>query len=113
MPNVSALQAYRKSAAHRSVREQEADVFRFVNIALRNAQNASPTEMARAVADNERLWITVMDVLGDTSNQLPESTRATMLSIGHAVRREVKTVEPDLHFLIAINDQIASGLSGT
>ena len=53
-----------------------------------------------------------MDLLSDGSNQLCEGTRAAILSVGHAVRREVKAAEPDLGFLIAINDQIASGLSG-
>ena len=112
MPSLNAIQAYRKSATHRSIREQEAGVFRLVNRTLRNAQTASPTVMARAVADNERLWVTLMDILGDPSNQLPDNTRAALLSVGHAVRREVKAAEPDLGFLITINDQIASGLSG-
>ena len=112
MPRLNVINAYKKSATHQSVREQEANVFRLVNTALRRAQQADPVILARAVADNERLWITVMDLLSDGSNQLCEGTRAAILSVGHAVRREVKAAEPDLGFLIAINDQIASGLSG-
>lgn len=113
MPSLNAIQAYRKSATHRGTRDQEASVFRLVNTALRRAQAVNPATMAQAVADNERLWITLMDLLIDPANQLPEQTRAALLSIGHAVRREVKATQPDLGFLIAVNDQIASGLSAS
>ena len=113
MRSLNATQAYRKSATHRNVREQEADVFRLVNRSLRNAQQGNPAVKAQAVADNERLWITVMDVLRDATNGLPMDTRAAILSIGHTVRREIKAIEPDFGFMIGINDQIAAGLTGS
>ena len=112
MSRLSAVTAYRKAASHRSSREQEAEVFSHVNAGLRRSAKGSP-EAARALADNERLWITVMDVLNDPSNRLPENTRAGLLSIGHTVRRELKTAQPDLAFLITINEQISSGLAGS
>ena len=112
MPGLNAANAYRKTAAYRSSREQEAEVFWRVNAKLRNsAQNT--LEAARALADNERLWITVMDLLRDPTNRLPAETRATLLSIGHAVRREVRAPEPDYAFLIGINEQVGAGLAGT
>ena len=111
MPSLNAANAYRKVATYRSNREQEADVFWRVNAKLRRSVD-NRMEAARALADNERLWITVMDVLSDPSNRLPADTRAAMLSIGHVVRREVRAPEPDLAFLIGINEQIGAGLAG-
>ena len=112
MRGVAAVQAYRKSASHRSLKEQEADVFLRVNAMLRGAVEADGLTRARALADNERLWITLMDVLRDPSNQLPAPFRASVLSVGHAVRREAAQPRPDLKFLIGINEQIAAGLAG-
>ncbi len=112
MPSLSAVQAYRKSASHRTLREQEADVFYRVNASLRAACKDKPAAVARAIADDERLWITLMDVLTDPANGLPEETRAAILSVGHAIRREFKSTTPDLAFLIDMNEQIAAGLAG-
>ena len=112
MRGLAAAQAYKKAATHRTVKEQEADVFRRVNGVLRGALEADGLTRAKALADNERLWITLMDVLRDPSNQLPAPLRASVLSVGHAVRREAAQPQPDLRFLIGINEQIAAGLAG-
>jgi len=111
MRSMNAASAYRKSATHRGPRDQEADVFRRVNAFLRNAESADPLTRAKAIADNELLWISVMDLVRDASNQLPMTLRASILSVGHAVRRECARTEPDLGFMIGLNDQIASGLT--
>jgi flagellar biosynthesis regulator FlaF len=63
------------------------------------------------LADNETLWITVMDVVRDPSNQLSAETRAAVLSVGHAARRQMASSEPDLDFLATINEHIAAGLA--
>jgi flagellar biosynthesis regulator FlaF len=112
MRSLAALQAYKKSASHRTVKEQEADVFLRVNAILRGAAEAEGLTRAKALADNERLWITLMDVLRDPSNQLPAPLRASVLSVGHAVRREAALAQPDFKFLIGINEQVAAGLAG-
>ena len=112
MRGLTATRAYQQSARHRSVREQEADVFRRVNAALRTAQEGDALARVRALADNDRLWITLMDLMRDSANALPPAFRAAVISVGMAVQREAGTLRPDLGFLIGVNEQFASGLSG-
>ncbi len=110
-----ASRAYAASAANRPVREQEADVFRRVNAALRHARTPAGTAnraaTSRALADNERLWAAVIDLVRDPANALPAPLRASIASIGLAVQREMRTASPDLDFLLAINESIAAGLA--
>ena len=96
----------------RSLREQEADVFRRVNYALKAALNADTIERARALADNRRLWIAIESAMLHPANQLPEPLRASIVNLGRSVQREVDKDAPDLPFLIGINDQMIAGLSG-
>lgn len=112
MRSMTAALAYKRSATFRTIREQEADVFHRVNAQLRNAITSEPSDRARALADNERLWIALGDLLRDPDNRLPLTLRATLLSIGAAVRRETNMAEPDIGFIIGVNEQIAAGLSG-
>ncbi len=84
-----AARAYEASSTHRSLREQEADVFRRANGALRTARDQGPIPRVRAIADNRRLWMTVIDLLRDGTNALPEDLRASMVSVGLAVQREM------------------------
>ncbi|MGS0626128.1 flagellar biosynthesis regulator FlaF [Ralstonia sp. VS2407] len=107
-----AARAYQASSGHRSLREQEADVFRRANGALRATRDAGPTARIRALADNRRLWGTVFALMRDPHNALPEGLRAQIVSIGLAVQRDMEGETPDWDFLIGINDQIAAGLSG-
>jgi len=111
MRSLAAINAYRKSSSHRSLREQEADVFRLVNATLKSVRPDQPIDLARAIGDNERLWIAVADLVRDPSNQLPLDMRASILSIGHTVRREMKSTSPDLGFLVGVNEQMAAGLA--
>jgi len=114
MPPVTrAAQAYQASSAHRSLRAQEADVFRRAIGALRAAQNADPITRTRALADNRRLWMTVVDLVHDPANALPEDLRAAIASVGLSVQREMNRDAPDFAFLIAVNENIADGLGGT
>ncbi len=103
--------AYQVQAGRRSLREQEADVFRGVNGGLRAAK-ADPVLQGRAVADNVRLWLMLGDVLRDPANGLPAELRAQIVSVGQALLREMKRPEPDLDFLIHINENFTAGLSG-
>ncbi|HQT75427.1 MAG TPA: flagellar biosynthesis regulator FlaF [Rhodopila sp.] len=106
-----AIQAYKAASRYRSQREQEAEVFRQVNAVLTAARDAAPIRQVRALADNRRLWITVGDLMRDPANQLPDSLRAAIVSLGMTVQREMDRDTPDFGFLISINEDIAAGLS--
>ena len=112
MPNLTlATRAYEAAATHRSAREQEADVFRHAIGALKAARDAEPLSRIRALADNRRLWLTVTDLMRDPANALPQPLRASIVSVGLAVQREMESDTPDFEFLISINENIAAGLS--
>ena len=106
-----ATRAYAGATLHRSQREQEADVFRRATGALRAARGKGPILRVRAIADNRRLWMTVLDLMRDPLNALPEELRASIVSVGLAVEREMDRDTPDFDFLIQINEMIAAGLS--
>jgi flagellar biosynthesis activator protein FlaF len=114
MSNASlATQAYKAASRYRSQRDQEADVFRHANASLkRGLDDGSRIHQVRALADNRRLWTMVSDLMRDPTNALPESLRASIISVGLSVQREMDQEKPDINFLIAINENIAAGLSG-
>ena len=113
MPNAShAIQAYRKASRYRSQREQEADVFHHAIAALKGAKEAAEIQKIRALADNRRLWMAILDLVRDGNNSLPPETRAGIISIGRTVQREMDADEPNFDFLITINKHLAEGLSG-
>jgi flagellar biosynthesis activator protein FlaF len=107
-----AIQAYKTASRYRSQREQEADVFRQATRGLRSATDAGPIHQIRALADNRRLWMMVIDLMRDPGNALPEPLRASIVSVGLTVHREMDKELPDFGFLISINDNIAAGLAG-
>jgi flagellar biosynthesis regulator FlaF len=108
-----AARAYAAAASHRGLREQEADAFLHANAALRNARESGRTlDRVRALADNDRLWTMVTALLRDPDNVLPADLKASMVSIGIAVQREMQRETPDLAFLMQVNENIAAGLSG-
>ena len=107
-----AVRAYAASSAHRSPRDQEAEVFRRATAALRGGRDANAVVQVRALADNTRLWTTVIDLMQDPVNALPPPLRASIVSLGLAVQREMQRDAPDFDFLIDVNEDIAAGLSG-
>jgi flagellar biosynthesis regulator FlaF len=107
-----ASRAYAAASVNKTIREQEADVFRAVIARLQVARQASGIERVRALADNRRLWMAVADLMRDGTNPLPQETRAGIISLGLTVQREMDADEPSFDFLISINKQIAEGLSG-
>jgi len=107
-----AANAYAASAAHRSLRDRDADVFRRANAALRQAGAASPIGRTRALADNGRLWLAIMDLVRDPENPLPAPLRAAIVSVSLTVQRELRQPQPNIDFLISVNENIAAGLSG-
>ena len=106
-----AARAYQASADNRSLRAQEADVFLRANGALRTALAGTEVDRVRALADNRRLWLTVVGVVMDPDNRLPAPLRASIVSVGRSVQREMNTASPDLEFLIAVNENVVAGLS--
>jgi flagellar biosynthesis regulator FlaF len=109
--NPAAVRAYQSAAGHRTPRDQEADVFRHVTGGLR-ASKTDPGRRGAALADNCLLWLMVGDLMRDSANAMPPPLRAQIVSVGHALQREMALAEPDLDFLIAVNENIAAGLSG-
>jgi len=107
-----ALRAYATAQAARNPREQEAEVFRHANALLKRAREGDARMRMRALADNARLWNTVIDLVQDPANALPVQLRAAIVSVGLAVRRELHAPVPDFAFLIAVNENIATGLAG-
>jgi flagellar protein FlaF len=107
-----AARAYQAATSHRSQREQEADVFRRATGALKAARSADAIRQVQAIADNRRLWIAVTDLMRDPANALPQELRASIMSVGVVVHREMDRDSPDFDFLIAINENIAAGLAG-
>ena len=105
-----AAQAYETAANHRTLREQEADVFRHATGVLRLARDSDVLPRVRALADNRRLWLAVNNLMHDSRNALPQELRASIVSLGLAVQREMDHPSPDFDFLIAVNENIAAGL---
>jgi flagellar biosynthesis activator protein FlaF len=106
-----AANAYDAASTHRNQRVQEADVFLRATGALKAARNSGPMPRIRAIADNRRLWLTVTDLMRDPLNPLPAELRASIVSVGMAVQREMDSDSPDFDFLIEINENIAAGLA--
>jgi flagellar biosynthesis regulator FlaF len=112
-PNMAqAMRAYATSSSHRNLREQEADVFRRANAGLRHPHRVGSQGWVRALADNTRLWTTVLDLVCDPDNRLPAELRASIVSVGMAVQREMRRETPNFSFLIAVNENISDGLCG-
>jgi flagellar biosynthesis activator protein FlaF len=107
-----AQQAYRTASRFRSQRDQEADVFRQATAGLKSSRDGTAIQQVRALADNRRLWTTVTDLMRDPANALPEPLRASIISVGLTVQREMDQDKPDFDFLIGINENIAAGLAG-
>jgi flagellar biosynthesis regulator FlaF len=113
MQQAQAARAYRTASARRGPREQEADVFRRVTGALRAARGGTALNQTKALADNSRLWMMIGDLLRDPDNALPAPLRASIVSVGQALQREMREPAPDFAFLIAVNEDITAGLSGS
>jgi len=110
--STQAIRAYESASQFRSQRDQEADVFRRATRALKAAHGASAITQIRALADNRRLWTTVSDLMRDPDNNLPAPLRASIVSVGLTVHREMDQETPDFDFLIAINENFAAALTG-
>jgi flagellar biosynthesis regulator FlaF len=100
--------AYRRRI---SAKHMEAEVFSRATRSIREAEAApSSLALARAVADNRRLWDAVLVCVLDPANALPRGLRAQLAGLARAVLRECDGEAPDLAFVAEMNDQIAAGL---
>jgi flagellar biosynthesis regulator FlaF len=104
--------AYGATASLRPARSQEADVFRQAARRLATACSGRSIEQIRALADNRRIWLSVVDLMRDPSNALPTELRASIISLGLAVQRESESEAPDFEFLVSVNQNMAAGLDG-
>ena len=92
-------------------KQMEAEVYGRATRALREAvDHESPVILARALADNRRLWDAVLSAVVDPSNQLPVPLRAQLASVARSVLRECDSEVPDTDHIIEINEQIAAAL---
>ncbi len=109
-----ALRAYGAASTLRSQKSQDAEVFRRMNFKLRAASEAPPSEKlprVRAVADNRNLWQAVVTLVRDPENPLPVDLRVQIASVGQAILNSCNSNEPDLGFMMTVNDAIAAGLA--
>jgi flagellar biosynthesis regulator FlaF len=106
MPAAGAA-AYRRRL---TAKQMEAEVFVRANRAIRAAAGAEPLALARALADNRRLWDAVHASVMDPTNALPAPLRAQIAGVALAVLRECDQPSPDLGFVAEMNDHFAAGL---
>lgn len=110
-----ALRAYGAASTLRSQKSQDAEVFRRINFKLRAASEFPASEKLpriRAVADNRNLWQAVVTLVRDPQNPLPVTLRAQIASVGQTVLNSCNSNDPNLEFMMSINEAIAAGLVG-
>jgi flagellar protein FlaF len=102
----------------RTARAQEYDALARVTHRLRvasQARNPDVGQLAAAVHDNRRLWITFAVDVADPQNGLPVSLRAQILGLANFTREHSGRVLRDgasLDPLVDINTAVMRGLSG-
>jgi len=94
-------------------KQMEGEVFARATRALRDAGPDNAIAMARALADNRRLWDAVLNSVLDPTNRLPVPLRAQIASLARAVLRELDAEAPDTGFVVEMNEQMAGALWGT
>jgi flagellar protein FlaF len=113
------LQAYQQAATRaESPREAEYRLFAQVTLALIEAAKCEPTDIRGridALDWNRRLWTVLGQDCAHPDNKLPESLRASIISLSiwvgkhtSAVIRRKEEIEP----LIEVNRMIMQGLTG-
>ena len=104
--------AYQNAVNLRSQRERDADVFDIFASRLRGAEQEGGLALAKALADNRRLWHTVVTVTIDDNNPQPMPVRKSMLKLAQTVIDEMGKSEPDIRILVETNANVAAGLRG-
>ena len=113
------LQAYQQAATRaESPRETEYRLFAQVTLALMEAAKCEPTDIRGridALDWNRRVWSTLGTVCADPENGLPESLRASIISLSIWVGKHTSEVirrQEDFEPLIEVNRMIMQGLRG-
>ena len=104
--------AYQTAVNLRSLRERDADVFDIAASRLHDAEHQGGLPLAKALADNGRLWQTITTLTLDTNNPQPIRVRQSLISIASSVIREMKLPKVNVAFLIEVNRNVAAGLRG-
>lgn len=105
----AAAAAYRRRGL--TPKQMEAEVFARANRIIRGAtESGGALDLARAAADNRRLWEAVHGAVMDPANALPPELRASIAGVAMAVLRECDAKEPDLGFIAEVNENFAAGL---
>lgn len=84
-------------------------------LAVAKVKGARSHESFEATDNVRRLWLLFVDDLSNDGNALPEALRASLISIGLWVLREVDAIDSgkcdNFDGLIEINQMIADGLA--
>ncbi|MCG8490536.1 MAG: flagellar biosynthesis regulator FlaF [Sneathiellales bacterium] len=97
-------------------RQTEYRAFAIFTRALEEAEAEGPMAVVKAVADNQRLWVTLQMDLASPGNELPKELKAQLLSIAIWVNKystDAMKGEASLEPLVTVNKQIMEGLRGT
>ncbi|MCQ4161045.1 flagellar biosynthesis regulator FlaF [Roseomonas sp. GC11] len=93
-------------------RAAEAAAFRHVCGSLRDATaQRNRASRAAAVRKTKRLWHAVLIAVAHPESPLPMPLRQGLATLGTSVLAELDRHEPDLAFLLAVNEQILAGLA--
>jgi flagellar protein FlaF len=98
------------------IRENEKQAFDRAIALLRTAQSAGrgTRESVEALLFVNRLWMILLEDLADSGNGLPDSLKASLISIGLFVLRRTEEIregsEDDFSSLIEIFESIRKGL---
>jgi flagellar biosynthesis regulator FlaF len=104
--------AYQSAVNLRSLRERDAEVFDVFAARLRDAEKSGTIPLAKALADNGRLWQTVTTITLDSNNPQPLAIRKSLLALAASVIKEMNGPAPNIQMLIEINGNVAAGLRG-
>ncbi|MFC7608700.1 flagellar biosynthesis regulator FlaF [Teichococcus aestuarii] len=92
-------------------RAAEAEAFRAAVSRLRQARAGGAGRRAAAVRATRRLWQAVLLAVCSPACPLPDALRDGFGLLGSAVLRELEREQPDLDFLIMVNEQVVAGLA--
>ncbi|MHC5307646.1 flagellar biosynthesis regulator FlaF [Bartonella sp. LJL80] len=98
-------------------RERESILFDRCIKLLRAAQVSGPDtrEASEAVAFTRKLWIILIEDLGQAENALPKELKASLISIGFFILKEIQRLEngeiADFDALVEISESIRDGLA--
>lgn len=83
-------------------------------LAIAKIKGARSPESFEATANLRQLWTIFIEDLGNDGNALPEALRASLISIGLWILREIESIDTgksdNFDGLIEINQMIADGL---